>query len=75
MSEEPDEWLTIREFSQRHPNISIWLIGGWCGGSNYPMSAWGGGSFFLRTRSRCWPRANRKSGLPADVDGDECCNS
>jgi len=27
MSEEPIEWLTTREFSQRHRNISAWLIG------------------------------------------------
>jgi hypothetical protein len=27
MSELRVEWLTIREFSQRHPGISIWLIG------------------------------------------------
>jgi hypothetical protein len=27
MSEAPAEWLSIREFHQRHPGISIWLIG------------------------------------------------
>jgi len=24
---EPSEWLSIREFSARHPGISSWLIG------------------------------------------------
>jgi hypothetical protein len=27
MSEEHVEWLSIREFHHRHPNVSIWLIG------------------------------------------------